>query len=660
MNLAAPLGLLAAGLTVPLVVWYVLRSRRPRVTVASTFLWNRSERSVQAAVPWQRFRPDVTFWLVLLALLIGALALARPFLRVEAELGDHTILVVDASASMLADEDGPTRLELARREAEELVGKLGPGQEVSVVEAGTRARVLLSAGGDPGTIRSALRKVRPTHGPADLVDAFTLAAALERPGQSTVVHLLTDGAVPDTAAAALPVGTVVTAVGSDRPNLAVSQLQAVPLGAGASQVFVQVRNFGVLPTTGRLTLSVDGEDVVEEELRFGPRATVDRVLSVAGGDGEVLVARVEASGTDVRTGEEQGDALSVDDAAYAVLSAPREVAVLLATPGNVFLEAALAAVPGVTVDVQPNVPQDLADVEQPRSGPRSQVDLLVVDRVSAPLAPTVPTMYVAPTRLPAGVTGAGEVELPTLTFQDAGHELLADVELAGVQVAAATPVTAPALTPIVSGPDAALVLAGRLDGTPVVLVTFDLLRSNLPLQAAWPVFVANSVSWLAGPPVTAPSTAGATVTLPAPPGTTAVVASPPGGGPVRLDPADPRLTVDQVGVWRLDYEGEPASAAATTLAVNAAAEEGDLARERPDPVEARADAAERTAGAAEGRQSLVRELLAVVLALAALEWIWAYALRPALRRRRQRRRGSRGASGGTPATAPAGAGGGRR
>ncbi|MBW3658692.1 MAG: VWA domain-containing protein [Actinobacteria bacterium] len=648
MSLATPLGLLAAGLTLPLVVWYVLRSRRPRVTVASTFLWNRSERSVQAAVPWQRFRPDVTFWLVLLALLLGALALARPFLRVDAELGDHTILVVDASASMLADEEGPTRLELARREAEELVAKLGPGQEVSVVEAGTRARVLLSAGGDPGTIRDALRKVRPTHGPADLVDALTLAAALERPGQSTVVHLLTDGAVPDAAAATLPAGTVVTAVGEDRPNLALSRLQAVPLGAGASQVFVQVRNFGVLPTTGRLTLSVDGEDVVEEELELGPRATVDRILSVAGGDGEVLVARIEATGNDVRTGEAQGDALGVDDAAFAVLSAPREVDVLLATPGNVFLEAALGAVPGVTVDVQPRVPDALEDV-----------DLLVVDRVSAPLAPTVPTMYVAPTRLPAGVTATGEVELPTLTFQDAGHELLADVELAGVQVAAATPVTAPALTPIVSGPDAGLVLAGRLDGTPVVLLTFDLLRSNLPLQAAWPVFVANSVSWLAGPPVTAPSTAGATVTLAAPPGTPAVVASPPSGGPVRLDPTDPRLTVDQVGVWRLAYEGTPESPGPATLAVNPAADEGDLARARPDPVEARADAGERTAGSAEGRRTLVHELLAGVLAVVAVEWLWAHALRPWLRRRRQRQRAAGGVTPAPPAAAGA-TGAGRR
>lgn len=638
MNLAAPLGLAAAVLAAPLVLWYLLRSRRPRLTVASTLLWQRSERSVQAAVPWQRFRPDATFWLMLLAILLGALALARPFLRVDAQLGDHTILLLDASASMLADEDGPTRLELARREAAQLVDRIGPGQQVSVIEAGDRARVLLSASSDPSAIRAALRSVRPTHGVADLADGFTLAAALERPGQSTVLHLLTDGVVPPESEAAVPAGTVVTAVGQDRPNLSVTRLQAIPVGAGTSHVFVQVRNFGMLPTGARLTLSVDGTDVVEEELALGPRGTADRILSVEGGDGEVLVARVRPRGTDLRSGMANTDALGLDDAGYAVLSGPREVEVTLASPGNVFLEAALASVPGVSVTAVEQVPASLDDV-----------DLLVVDRVDAPAEPTVPTLYVAPTRLPSGVSTGGEVERPTITFQAPGHELLSEVELADVAVATARVLVAPALTPVVSGPATPLVLAGRLEGTPVVVVGFDLLASNLPLQPAWPVLVANAVSWLAGPPVSPPATAGSTVTLPAPTGTTEVVASPPGGEPIRLDPADPRLTVDQVGVWRLSYEGRPETSTVGAVAVNPAVEEGDLARARPDPVEARSsEEAARTTGTAQGRRTLTRELLAGVLALVLLEWLWSQLGRPW----RQRRRASRRRA------APAGVGGG--
>ncbi len=632
MNLATPLGLAAAGLAVPLVIFYVLRSRRPRQVVASTFLWNRTDRSVAAAIPWQKFRPDVTFWLILLALLLGSLALARPFRNVPAELGDHTILVLDASGSMLADEGGPTRLELARREARSLVDRLSPGQEISVVEAGTTARVLLSASADPVAIRRALDAVRPTHGAADLVDAFTLAAALERPGQSTLVHLMTDGVVSPVATSAAPAGLIVTAVGESRPNLAVTRLQAVPIGAGTNQVFVQARNLGPLPSRGRLTLAVSGTDVLEQTLDLGPRASEDLVLEVSGGDGDVLVARIEPIGNDL-LGNPNADALSIDDRAYALLAAPRELDVTIAGPGNVFLEAAFRAVPGVTVTTVAVVPGDLRDV-----------DLLVVDRVPSPPTPTVPTLLVAPTILPVGLTTSGDVERPAITFQAPNHELLIDVDLSEVAIATARVVEAPALTTIAGGSKAALMVAGRLDGVPTVMLNFNLLESNLPLLPAWPVFVGNAVTWLAGAPVPASATAGDLVTVQPPVGATGVLVSPPSGDAIRLDVATPRIDVNQVGLWRLAAEGlaeDVRSSLPDGIAVNPDPAESDLSREQPDPVERRDDLNDNVV-ASVGRDEFGRDMLAIVLFLAALEWAWAFGIAPWRRRRKAAKRAAAG------------------
>ncbi|HUH06970.1 MAG TPA: VWA domain-containing protein, partial [Egibacteraceae bacterium] len=345
MSLAAPAGLAAALLAVPLVLWYVLRSRRPRAVVSSTFLWARTERSTRAAVPWQRFRPDRTFWLILLAILVGAVALARPAIPVPAQLGDHTILIVDSSGSMLADEQGPSRLELARREAEALVSTMGPGQVASVIEAGQRARVVLSASPDPAAVRDALRSVRPGQATADLADAFTLAAALERPGQGTVVHVFTDGVIPAEAAGTAPEGLAVTAVGQDRDNLAITRLQALPVGAGAAQAFVQVRSFGQRPIDAILTLAVDGAAFVEQPLRLPPRGTEDLVIPVeaaTAGEG-LLTARIEPLAAVRSDDGTAGDSLALDDTAWAVLAGPRDVTVLIAGPGNLFLESALAS-----------------------------------------------------------------------------------------------------------------------------------------------------------------------------------------------------------------------------------------------------------------------------------------------------------------------------
>ncbi len=649
MRFAAPLGFAAAALVGPLVAWYVLRSRRPRRLVASTFLWDRAERTVAAAVPWQRFRGDATFWLVLLALLLGATALARPFVPVPAELGDHTILVVDASGSMLADEDGPSRLTLARRAADDLVARMAPGQEVSVVEAGARGRVLVSATDDPAAASRALQALRPTHGPADWVDAFTLAAALERPGQDTVVHLLTDGVLPEAALASTPLDLRITTVGIDRPNLAVTRVQATPQGAGSSEVLVQVRNLGLLPTRAVVSLEVSGEVFVEEQVALGPRATEDLVLDVRGGDGDVLLARVRPVGADV-LGNDAADALSIDDRGFAVLTSPQAIDVVLATTGNVFLEAALEAVPGVELTVVDRVPG-------PTDTALAEADLLVVDRVPAPAAPTLPTLLVAPTVPPAGITAGADVELPALTFQSPDHPLLAEVDLAEVAIAGATTYVAPALTTVASAPGLPLVQAGRLDRVPVVLLGFDLLRTNLPLQAAWPVLVSNAVTWLTGPPAPVAAQAGQRVTLSPPAGTDQVRLSPPSGDTLLLDAGRPVAVLDQVGLWRATWltDGQPAGERA--IAVNAAAGESDLSRPRPDTVAsgARGEGGATEGGGApsagdgdaiapvdaEGRRSVVPYLLAAVFGLAVLEWLWSH--RPS-RRDPRRRRGPREAA----------------
>ena len=620
MSFAAPLGLLATLLAIPLVLLYLLRPRRPRVDVASTYLWSRTPRAVSAAVPWQRFAGDRSFWLLLAALLLAALALARPSVPVAAELGDHTIIVVDASASMLADEDGPTRAELARREVDELIAGLAPGQIVSVIEAAGRARVALSASADAAAVRRAVEAIEPTQGRADLRDAFLLATALQRPGQRTIVQVVTDSRPPDAAMAAAPADLRVRTVGSDRPNLAVTRLQTVPTGAGDAQVFAQVRNFGALSTDARVTFSVGDEEVTSQQVTLAPRATTEIIvpLTLAGGsaDGTAIVrARVEPVGVDA-IGEQAGDALAIDDTAFSVAMGPRDLTALVAGPGNVFVEAALASVPGVEVRTAPAVPADLTDV-----------DLLVVDRTAAPETTRVPSLYIAPTDVPEALRQGAQIELPAVTFQDPDHEVLADVELSDLAIAEARPLDSAELRAVVGGPDGALVLAGRLEGQPVIAVGFDLHASNLPLQVAWPVFVANTVSWLAGTHATAPAIAGDEHAFALPPGVEGVEVRPPAGAPRLVGSFTPRVTLDQVGVWHAAWRGPEEVvgplAAPLPIAVNADGEEGDLLRDRavarraPAPTGADADVVMT------GRRVYGPGILVAVLVLAMVEWILA-------------------------------------
>ncbi|MTV24719.1 VWA domain-containing protein [Nitriliruptoraceae bacterium ZYF776] len=673
VRLLAPLGLVAALAAVPLVVWYLLRPRRTRVAVGSTFLWRAVDRPATAATPWQRFRGDPTFWLALLALAAVTFALARPAVPVAIALGDHTILVVDVSGSMLADEGGVTRAELARRAASELTEALAPGQEVSVIAAGPRASVALAASPDRRAITRALAGLPTSHAPADLADAFTLATSLQRPGQRTVVHLLTDRTVPADALAVAPPGLAISGVGSDRPNVALTRLTAAPLGGGDHQVLAQVRSYAPAPVRGTLSLAVattddpdDATVLVEQPVQLAARGTEDVVLTVPTGavtDGAGVLHATIRVRPDV-TGEVP-DALPFDDTATTLLTAPRELRVAIAGPGNRFLELAFEALPDVTVTTSSTVPADLGEV-----------DLLVIDRVGAPDRPTVPTWLVAPTSWPEGLVADGEVELPALTSQVSDHPLLADVDLTGLAVAEATRLEAPGLTALASAPDAALLLAGRVGAAPVVATPFELQASDLPLRPAFPLFVANLASWAVGGASAGTAVPAGALVTPDLGGAREVVVHAPDGRPPRRVTTDglipPAVLVDQVGTWRFEVpagavpapEGEVGDDAAgdrevgdggdaapdpVLLPVVGAPDEGDLAAPRPasgaTPISA------ETGDGTVGLRELAWPFAVLALVLLVLEWLWSQWLSP---RVRTRRRGERRTATSTT-SAPSGA-----
>ena len=91
MSFAAPAGLALLALAIPIVLLHILRPRRPEVVVGSTYLWKPLAEPVSAASPWQRLRPSVLLLLQLLAVMLLALAVARPVRLTAAPLARHKI-----------------------------------------------------------------------------------------------------------------------------------------------------------------------------------------------------------------------------------------------------------------------------------------------------------------------------------------------------------------------------------------------------------------------------------------------------------------------------------------------------------------------------------------------------------------------------------------
>src|SRR5215212_7700062 len=136
MGFAAPLALLGLVFVPLIVAFYMLRLRRPRHEVSSTFLWQALVRDVEANAPWQKLRRSLLLLLQLLLAVLLAVVVARPFAEHSAGLAKDLVLVIDASASMSATDVFPDRLTAAKRLALEQMAQVPSDGRVSVIAAG--------------------------------------------------------------------------------------------------------------------------------------------------------------------------------------------------------------------------------------------------------------------------------------------------------------------------------------------------------------------------------------------------------------------------------------------------------------------------------------------------------------------------------------------
>ncbi len=489
MSLLAPAALALGLLALPIVLLYMLRLRRREQPVSSTYLWRTLVRDRAANAPWQRLRRNLLLLLQLLILAALVLALARPALRLPGLGGGSVIVLLDASASMQAtDGNGGTRFDDARAAADRLIGGLSGDDRLTLIRVGRAPTVLAAASADRAALRRALAAAVPESAAADWPAAFALAAGSTQGLNDPRIVIISDGGLPD-GLPPLPGEVSFVPAGRAGDNLAIAAQAARPTGNG-NDLLVVVENPGSTARSALLSLIVDGvlTDSRRVELAAGGQSAQSWTLPQDAGEVE---ARLEP-----RDGAP--DYLALDDRAWTLLGANAERRVLLIGQGNLFLERFFAVLPGYELfRAAPEEAQRLAaEAGEP-------FDLYVYDGVPLPAGPLPGNTLVFNPQNPPATTG-DEVPLLAVTgvlsettaVRVAADPLLANVDWRALSVAEAQQVVAPALSPLVEAADGPLLLAGEAGGRRVAVFTFDLRASDLPLQIAFPVIMANITAWL--------------------------------------------------------------------------------------------------------------------------------------------------------------------
>lgn len=550
-------------LLVPLVVFYFLKLKRPRVEISSLVLWQSVVNDQRVNSPFQKFRRNILLWLQLAVLLLLVLAAMQPFARGTAEQAAYQPVLIDCSASMAATDPltGKTRLDLAKERIATLIDNLNADQQLSLIAVHSTADRLTEFTGNRRILHDALAALHVRDVPSQLEDALRLTQAQARtvPVESAVFY--SDGNIPGKVRFALPFALNYQQLPAAGPNAGITAFNARLTSSQQWDVFLRVE--ASADSSGQVTLLKDGQQIGEQPFVLGNGESQRIAFRVTSEISTKLEARLT-------TGSTEYDSLAADNVAGLDLPPARPLRVF-ASPKLDSFRRALTSTPGVDLFPKPKQPEQ-------RSVP---YDLVISDQ-------TIDQELIASIYLLVGVTPEEvkpfvEPASTLARFLDwdrttplLRHMQLRDVEIAdtvqpiaGVDVGNFEDV---GYSVLASGTNGPLILRRRSASRLTFHTLFHTGRSTLEFRVAFPVLVANliqlarqeaSVGNISGvrtgvlPPVDL--TAGAIYQVNGPDGSTQKVVA---GEHGQLR----GVTANRVGQYRIGGEGtEPLSVSANLL-----------------------------------------------------------------------------------------------
>ena len=337
--------LLALG--VPVVAFYLIKTRLRRRPVTTLLFWEQLRPPAQSHSLWRKLRRWLSLLLQLAFLALLAFALARPLARWETAGAGAVVIVLDPSPSMLATDVTPDRWTQALRAARRQVEALRFSDQCALILADRPPQVLSGWTGSRRALEQALDAVRDAPGQKGgegdgIRDALTLARRLAAGRAGGRVVLFSDGVWSEPPDAGLMAGVEWTRFGTDKPvNTAITAFSARRslVAPGDFLLAAEVRRFGESAVDGELEVSRDGHILDVQPVHLEPGKPWRKTWRDHADGATVFEAHLRVGGP---------DQLAADNAATARLSAVVPVRIDLVAPPNGFLDAAVNALPAAT------------------------------------------------------------------------------------------------------------------------------------------------------------------------------------------------------------------------------------------------------------------------------------------------------------------------
>ena len=471
---------------------YILKLRRRTVAVPFSKLWEKILRDKEATSLFSRLKRLLSLLVQLALLALLAFALGDPRAAATLIKGRNLVVLVDASASMQATDVAPTRLGAAKEEVKKVIRGLGGSDRMLVAQMDAAVTPLGPMSGDTSELERALDSIKATDARADFPRALRFATDSVRGLENAEIVIVSDGrlgeAVDASGKVKVPEDVKLTylPIGAQSRNVGITafSVRRYPLDKSRYEVMLEVTNTGPEQEEIELSLLGDNNLVDLTKLRLKPGERLPRFYPNLSGASRTLEAKIAPL-------PGSKDSLPADDHAYALLPERRRAKVLVVSPGNTYLEAALLL--DEYLDVQVVSPKDYVEKVAP-SGAKQ--DVVIFDGATPAQAPRGNAIYLDPRGPGSPVKIEGELKQPGFDRIERKHPIVRWTALDDVNVSRGHKLVPEIGDKVVGASDQGPILvAGQRGGFKFVAIGFDPRDSDLPLRVAWPLLLLNSINW---------------------------------------------------------------------------------------------------------------------------------------------------------------------
>ncbi|MGP8322004.1 MAG: DUF7408 domain-containing protein [Methanosarcinaceae archaeon] len=350
MPFSTPIALAALASTIPLIILYLLHPKPLKIYIPSLmFLMKIKEEKKRFYSSITRFIKDPLFLTQLLVLIFLSVAAAGPFFLTEEPLsGEHTVLVIDSSASMQTGD----RFKSAVSIAQNYVSKKN-----SIILAENVPVVILENTGASGA-RDVLEKLQPKATVADLSMAISSGMRLlsDEGGRIIVISDFTnwDGDDPVTAkslAESYGLKMTFVKVGKISGNVGIINGWLETSDSGYIYNCI-IKNYKDTPEKAKIDISISNgdNDAVSRtmSLDIAARSTKQFMLTNLGNG----ITTVKLTNT---------DDLMVDNTAYVLIPGVSQQRILVVSDtGKLPSKTSLSLIPNTVTTTLESVPTDIA------------------------------------------------------------------------------------------------------------------------------------------------------------------------------------------------------------------------------------------------------------------------------------------------------------